>query len=85
VADYRPALSDIATEFVLSLPKRRQRKAMDRIYELARYPAVESDYCLRDADGREVNHLVVDGLVFAYWVDHAVRRVMIVEIDEADV
>ncbi len=80
---YRPSFSDLAAEFVLSLPKRRQRAVMDRAYELARYPFLESDYRLVDRDGRTIDHLLVDGVVFSYWVDHALRLVMITEIEDA--
>jgi hypothetical protein len=74
----------LAAEFILSLPKGRQRKVMDRAYELACYPFIESDYTVVDEDGHVVDHLLVDGFVFSYWVDHAVRIVMITEIDDAD-
>ena len=80
---YRPSFSDLAAEFILSLPKRRQRAVMNRAYELARYPFLESDYQLVDADGRTVDHLLVDGVVFSYWVDHTLKRVMISEIEDA--
>jgi hypothetical protein len=83
-AKYRPSFSDLAAEYVLSLPKRRQRKVMDRAYELARYPFIESDYRLTDADGRTVDHLLVDGVVYSYWVDHAAKLVMIAEIESAE-
>lgn len=80
---YRPSFSDLAAEFILSLPKRRQRAVMNRAYELARYPFLESDYQLVDADGRTVDHLLVDGVVFSYWVDHTLKLVMISEIEDA--
>jgi len=80
---YRPSFSDLAAEFILSLPKRRQRAVLDRAYELARYPFLESDYRLVDRDGRTIEHLLVDGVVFSYWVDHALKLVMIVEIEDA--
>jgi len=57
---------------------------MDRAYELARFPFFESDYRLADADGRMVDHLLVDGIVYSYWVDHASKLVMIVEIESAE-
>lgn len=79
---YRPSFSDVAAEFVLSLPKRRQRVVMDRAYALARYPFLESDYRVLDPDGRTIEHVLVDGLVFAYWVDHALQLVMITEIED---
>ena len=56
---------------------------MNRAYELARYPFLESDYQLVDADGRTVDHLLVDGVVFSYWVDHTLKLVMISEIEDA--
>lgn len=57
---------------------------MDRAYELARYPFLESDYRLVDAEGRIIDHLLVDGVVFSYWVNHAMKLVMIVEIEDAE-
>lgn len=48
---YRPNFSDLAAEFIFSLPKRRQRKVMDRAHELARYPFIESDYSIVDEEG----------------------------------
>lgn len=83
-AEYRPCFSDLAAEFILSLPKRRQRKIMNRAYELARYPLLESDYRIADGDGRPVEHLRVDGTVISYWIDHAARLVMIVEIEDSE-
>jgi len=51
---------------------------------LARYPFIESDYSIVDEEGHVVDHLLVDGFVFSYWIDHAVRIVMITEIDDAE-
>lgn len=84
VAEYRPQFSDTVAEFILTLSKRRQRKVLDRAHELARYPFVESDYRLKDADGRDIEHLLLDGFVFSYWVDHAARVILITEIEDAD-
>ena len=57
---------------------------MDRAYELARDPFLECDYRLVDPDGRTIEHLLVEGVVFSYWVDHSVKLVMIIEIDDAE-
>ena len=80
---YRPSFSDLAAEFILSLPKRRQRAVMDSAYELAQHPFVESDYRITDSEGQVIEHLLVGDVVFSYWVDHAVRLVMITEIEDA--
>ena len=81
---YRPVFSDAAVEFFATLTRRRQRKLLDRAHELAADPFLSPDYHSVDADGRTVAHLLVEGFVFTYWADHAVRRVMITEIDDAE-
>ena len=81
---FRPCFSDLAAEFILSLPKRRQRRVVDRACELARYRLVKSDYHLVDAAGHKIEHLLVDGFVFSYWVDDASKLVMITEIEDAE-
>lgn len=56
---------------------------MDRAYELARYHYLKSDYRLIDSDGRAIEHLLLDGLVFSYWVDYPLKLVMVTEIEDA--
>jgi len=56
---------------------------MDRAYKLSRHPFLDSDYRLTDASGQIIEHLLVDDVVFSYWVDHASRVVMITEIEDA--
>jgi mRNA-degrading endonuclease RelE of RelBE toxin-antitoxin system len=82
--DYRPAFSDQAVSFFASLPRRRQRQLLERSRELAAFPNVKPDYWSEDSDGRDIANLMVGGFLFAYWVDHAVKTVMIVEIDDAE-
>jgi hypothetical protein len=84
IAKFRPCFSDLAAEFILSLPKRRQRKVVDRAHELARYRMIRSDYHLVDVAGHKIEHLLVDGFVFSYWVDDSARLVMITEIEDAE-
>lgn len=80
---YRPVFSDLAAEFLVALPKRRQRQLMQRARELAAHPFLTSDYVEQDPDGRAIEHLVTEDFVFAYWVDHATRSVFITEISDA--
>lgn len=80
--EYRPLYSDLAAESILNLPKRRQRKLLDTCNQLAKNPFIKSDYSIRDADGREIEHILVDGFVIAYWIDHAVCSMLIVEVDD---
>lgn len=56
---------------------------MHRARELSAHPFFTSDYVEIDADGRAIEHLVTEDFVFAYWVDHAARSVLIVEVSDA--
>ena len=51
---------------------------------LARHPFITSDYVVKDSSGREIEHLMVDGFIIAYWVDVPVKLVMIVEVDDVE-
>ena len=53
-AGYGPVFSDGAAEFLLQLPKRRQKKVVALIRQLAAHPHVRSDYSLPDESGREI-------------------------------
>ncbi|MBI5766513.1 MAG: hypothetical protein HZA93_01870 [Verrucomicrobia bacterium] len=57
---------------------------LDRAHELAADPFLEPDYYSDDADGHKVASVVTGDFVFSYWVDHAVKRVMITEIALAE-
>ena len=83
-ASYRPVFSDSAVAFFISVPRRRQRKLLDRAHELAADPFLIPDFREDDAEGRELAHVMVDGFIFTYWVDHAVRQVMITDVDDAE-
>jgi hypothetical protein len=83
VSSYRPVFSEAAVAFFVSLPKSRQRVLLDRSRELAADPFLRPDFRSTDIEGREICHLLVDDFIFDYWVDHAVRSVMITEIEDA--
>jgi hypothetical protein len=80
--EYCPYYSDVVADFIVSLPKRRQRKLLDVCNQLARNPFVKSDYSIKDSDGRDIEHIRAGGFVIAYWADHPVCKVMIVEVDD---
>lgn len=71
-------------EYFSTLERRRRTKLIDRARELAADPSLTPDYGTIDADGRDICHLMVGGFVFTYWVDHAAKLVMIVEIDDGE-
>ena len=80
---YRPVFAEGAAEFLLQLPKRRQKKVAGLVRQLAAHPHVRSDYSLQDESGRDIEHLMIEDYVFAYWLDHAVREIRITDIDDA--
>jgi hypothetical protein len=75
--------SEGAADFVVRLSKRRQREVITLARKLAEDPFVRSDYSLPDEAGREIEHLMVEEYVFAYWLDHAVREIRITDIEDA--
>jgi mRNA-degrading endonuclease RelE of RelBE toxin-antitoxin system len=81
---YRAVYSEWVAEFILTLPKRRQRRLVDICTKLARHPFITPDYVVKDASGREIEHLMTGGFIIAYWVDVPVGLVMIVEVDDAE-
>ena len=80
---YLPVFTEKAAEFILGLPKRRQKQVVALTRQLAARPQILSDYVLKDDSGRAIEHLLIEDYVFAYWVDHAVSEVRIVDIEDA--
>jgi hypothetical protein len=81
VREYHSFYSDLAAEFIVALPKRKGRQVLDICNRLAIHPFVQSDNAIRDADGRDIQHVLVGGFLISYWVDHPACKVMIVEVD----
>lgn len=79
---YEPVLSSKAAAFLVSLPKLRQRKLIGLLYQLADNPSQIGDYTELDQTGREVQFIIVRDLLIAFWADHAVREMRIVDIEE---
>lgn len=80
---YGAVFSADAAEFLTRLPRRRQAKLLRLAQRLADHPFVRPDYSISDESGRDIDHLLVEDFVFAYWLDHAVRELRIVEIEDA--
>ena len=79
-SDYSSHLSLEAVAFVVTLPKRKQKVVLDLADQIARHPFKIGDYRARDAVGRPVENLLLDGYLFSYWVDHAVKEVRISDV-----
>lgn len=80
---YEPVFAKAAAEFLLQLPKRRQKQVIALSRQLASQPHLRSDYTLPDDSGRPIEHLLIEEFVFAYWIDHAEQEVRITDIEDA--
>lgn len=77
---YRSHLSLEAAAFLVSLPKRQQKRVLNLADQIARQPFQIGDYQTVDAEGRDVENLLLEIFLFSYWTDHASREVRITEI-----
>ena len=54
---FEPVLSGKASSYFVTIPKRKQRRLLDLLYRLARFPSQLGDYESVDDSGRKVQHL----------------------------
>lgn len=79
---YEPVLSAKAAAFLVALPKARQRILIGLLFQLAENPFQVGDYSEPDDTGRSVQFMLVRDRLIAFWADHAVRELRIVDIEE---
>jgi hypothetical protein len=79
---YEPVLSSKAAAFLVAISKARQGRMIGLLYQLAENPSQIGDYSEPDETGREVQFILVRDLLIAFWADHAVRELRIVDIEE---
>lgn len=79
---YEPVLSSKAAAFLVGLPKTRQRRLIALLFKLADNPHQIGDYSEPDDAARDVQFIRVRDLLIAFWPDHAVRELRIVDIEE---
>ena len=79
---YRPVFSDSAIEVFATVSRRRQQMILDRARELAADPFVVPDLSRVDDDGHEIGDILIDEFLFSFWVDHAAKVVMIVDLED---
>jgi hypothetical protein len=81
---YEPVFAASAVEFAVGLSRRRQRKLLDVAMQLAADPFLVPDFRSKDLAEREILHLLAEGFIFDFWVDHAAKRVVVLEIESVD-
>ena len=79
---YEPVLSSKAAAFLIVRSKAKQRKLIGLLYQLADSPSQIGDYSEPDEAGREIQFILIRDLLIAFWADHAVKELRIVDIEE---
>ena len=79
---YEPVLSSKSAGFLVGLSKARQRMLIRILYQLAETPSQIGDYSEADGTGRVIQFILIRDLLVAFWADHAVRELRIVDIEE---
>ena len=79
---FEPVLSGKASLYFAALPKRKQRRLLDLLYQLARFPSQLGDYDSVDDAGRKVQHLQAGPLVVSFWADYSARELRITDIED---
>ena len=78
---FEPAYSQEALAALLAAGGTRRRQALAEISRLCRYPVRRGDSPITGPDGRQCQLLLLDGLLFTYWVDDAVGEVRILSVE----
>ena len=62
------------------LPRRRRQRLLDDLHRIARYPEAGIDYTDTDSDGNPQHHVLTEEFLVTFYIDQALRRVLIHEI-----
>lgn len=77
---YDLVYSEQAADFLLSLTRPRLQPLLYDLRKLADDPFIRPDYTVKDFTGRDIDHLHVSECVIAFYLDHAVSELRIVDI-----
>jgi hypothetical protein len=81
---YRLLIDREVVDFLQTLGSGRRRSLLTHFREIERFPSAHSDYQDHDAQGRQVEVSISDGLAIYYWIDEADRQVKILQLVVAD-
>ncbi len=79
---YSLVYSEQAADFLIALERSRLSSLLYDLRVLAKSPSIRSDYVLNDSQGRSIDHLLIGDYVVAFWADHALSELRIVEISD---
>ncbi|WP_269540655.1 hypothetical protein [Cerasicoccus fimbriatus] len=81
--NYDVFISERCTDFLLAKVKQDGTRLLYEVRKLGKDPFREPDFSEGDSDG-DVCGLIIDEYVLLYRVDHALKRVLVVDITYAD-
>jgi len=79
---YEPVLSSKAAAFLVALSKARQKRLISLLLTLAENPNQIGDYSGADDTGRDIQFILIRDQLIAFWADHAVKELRILDIEE---
>jgi hypothetical protein len=82
VKPFNLVYSETATEALLALSAARASPLLYDLRKLAEDPSIRSDYTIEDENGRPLENLLIGEFVIAYWLDHPVQELRIVQITD---
>ena len=66
--------------FVIGLSKKKQKRLLDITDQICYFPVKVGDIALPDADGRDIESVLIDEFLISFWIDHAVKEIRFTEI-----
>ncbi|MEY2879689.1 MAG: hypothetical protein RLZZ15_2069 [Verrucomicrobiota bacterium] len=81
---YAFAVEQAVLDVFAAASARQQRLVLDCFSRLAAHPFREPDWVDHDDASRTISVVLHDEWLISYWTDHAIRRVMIVELERVE-
>ena len=82
--DYEVYLRTEAFEFLRHRHSDECNRLLKLFHQLSRDPYRQGDFSERDLSGREVQILIFQRYAIAYWADHAVKELKVIDVRYAD-
>jgi hypothetical protein len=82
--DYEVYLRTEAFEFLRHRHSDERNRLLKLFHQLGRDPYRQGDFSERDLSGGEVQILIFQRCAIAYWADHAVKELKVIDVRYAD-
>lgn len=79
---WRYVINDEVAEFIIDRRASERRQLFKIIRHLANDPYATPEFRLLDISGREISFVTRDGFQIGFWLDHFVKEVRVVDLDQ---